>query len=228
MHMDGTEFIREQLNMVRQRRLTVPEAAAVFDTDAAEIRRAVERGTLEASLEQRGARQHRLVAADHVLVWLMAKPLRPDYYKIISKSFFKPESWQVERNRVFLSFSSGDTTSAPKYLIYLDDVIGTVSKRLKELDDAQTRIETRKGADPVIKGTEIEAHRIAALLNGGVSVEDVLRDFPSLTREQVAAAAAYSKAYPKQGRPFPNRSAKSAMRAGRGGLRRAFAAADED
>jgi len=226
--MDGVETIREQLNIVRQRRLTVPEAAAVFDTDATEIRRAVEGGILEASIERHGARRHRLLAADRVLVWHMAKLLRSDYHEAVWKSLFEPKSWHVEKDRVFLSFLSGDKVNAAKYYVLLNDFIGGVSERLMALDDAHAHVEVRKDGDPVIKGTEIEAHRIAALLAGGASVEDVLRDFPILTRTQVMSAAAYAKAHPKQGRPYPSRSAKSAMRAGRGGLRRAFATADEE
>jgi len=226
--MGGVEAIRDQLNRVRQRRLTVPEAAAVFDTGSMEIRRAVERGILEASIEQHGARRYRLLAADRVLAWRMAKPLRPEYHEAFSKALFEPKSWHVESDLEFLSFSSEEKVSAGKYRVNLNEVVGEISERLKALDDAHAHIETRKGADPFIKGTEIEAHRIAALIDGGASIEDVLRDFPALTHAKVAAAAAYAKAHPKQGRPYPSRSAKSAMRAGRGGLRRAFAAADEE
>ena len=73
----------------------------------------------------------------------------------------------------------------------------------------------------------VEAHRIAALVEGGMSVEDVLRDYPNLTAAQVEFALAYAKVNPKHGRPYPAHTVKAALRKGRGGLGRAFAAARE-
>ena len=42
-------------------------------------------------------------------------------------------------------------------------------------------------------------------------MEDIVADFPSLTREQVEAAIEFAKAYPKRGRPYPGRSLKRAL-----------------
>lgn len=226
--MAGLELVLEQMKAVRQRSLTVPEAAAVFDTDASELRRAVDRGLLQASFTPQGARRYRLLAADRVLAWMMAKPLRPDYHEAFSNSLFESKSWHVESNQVFLSFSADDKASTVKYNILLDDIFGKITQRLKALDDAQAHVEVRKGADPVIRGTGIEVHRIAALLDGGARLEEVVHDFPELTEDQIVAAVAYARAHPKQGRPYPGRSAKAAMRAGRGGLRRAFIAAEDE
>jgi hypothetical protein len=77
----------------------------------------------------------------------------------------------------------------------------------------------------MIRGAGVEAHRIAALVEGGMPIAEVMRDYPGLTRAQVEAAVAYARAYPKQGHPFPGRSVKSVLRQGRGGLGKAFLAA---
>lgn len=76
-----------------------------------------------------------------------------------------------------------------------------------------------------LRGTDVEADRIAALLTGGMSVEDVLRDYPNLTRPQLAAALAYAAANPGAVAAYPTRTVKAALRAGRGGLAETFAAA---
>ncbi len=60
-----------------------------------------------------------------------------------------------------------------------------------------------------------------------MQAEEVLRDYPTLTRPQLEAAVAYARVTPKQGRPYPARTVKSALRQGRGGLERAFAAAHD-
>ncbi len=82
--------------------------------------------------------------------------------------------------------------------------------------------------DATIRGTGVEAHRIAALINGGMRQDEVLRDYPNLTSAQIDAAVAYARAKPEQGRAYPERTVKSVLRKGRGGLKRAFAAARDD
>ena len=73
-------------------------------------------------------------------------------------------------------------------------------------------VETDRTGIPVIAGTGIEAHRIAALLDGGMAVGEVLGDYISLTRDQVLAAKAYADVHPWTGAPFPRITVKKAMR----------------
>ena len=89
--------------------------------------------------------------------------------------------------------------------------VAIVEAKLKELERLADYIDS-SGGEALIKGTQIEAHRIAALLDGGMTVEAVLRDYPSLMERQVLAAKAYADANPKPGRPFPRQTAKAAMR----------------
>lgn len=54
---------------------------------------------------------------------------------------------------------------------------------------------------PVIAGTRIPVHDVAAALAAGQSMERVLSAYPSLTEEQADLAALYARANPLQGRP---------------------------
>ena len=45
-----------------------------------------------------------------------------------------------------------------------------------------------------------------------MDVDEVVRDYVSLTRAQVLAAKAYADAHPWTGEPFPELTAKKAMR----------------
>jgi uncharacterized protein (DUF433 family) len=90
-----------------------------------------------------------------------------------------------------------------------------VGSKLKMLEKLSNEIDPAGGA-ALIKGTRIEAFRIAALLDGGMTMEDVLRDYPTLSERQVLAAKAYAEINPKVGRPFPKRTVKSALRSGKG------------
>jgi uncharacterized protein (DUF433 family) len=72
----------------------------------------------------------------------------------------------------------------------------------------------RTGDEPVIKGTGINAYRIAALCEG-MTVEEILADYPSLSDVEVAAAKAFAASHPKPGRPYPKITAKRALREAR-------------
>ena len=60
----------------------------------------------------------------------------------------------------------------------------------------------------VIAGTTVEAHRIAALLDGAMDVDEVLRDYGTLDRAQVLAAKAYADEHPWVGPPYPRLTGK--------------------
>jgi uncharacterized protein (DUF433 family) len=86
-----------------------------------------------------------------------------------------------------------------------------VESKVQELEKLSSEIDDSRG-EALIKGTRVEAFRIAALLDGGMTVAAVLRDYPSLTEHQVLAAKAYAEINPKVGRPYPKTTAKAAMR----------------
>jgi uncharacterized protein (DUF433 family) len=48
------------------------------------------------------------------------------------------------------------------------------------------------GGRPTIRGTRITAHTVLEFLGAGDSVEDVLDEYPTLTREDVLACLRYS------------------------------------
>ena len=99
--------------------------------------------------------------------------------------------------------SQTSTTARPA----LTETRNEADEKLLDLIDAS-------GADPVIKGTTVNAYRIAALLEA-MSVEHILRDYPSLDVRRVLAARLYAESRPKSGRPYPNVTAKTVMREAR-------------
>jgi uncharacterized protein (DUF433 family) len=68
-------------------------------------------------------------------------------------------------------------------------------------------------ADPRIAGTRIPIYRIAALLDGGMTVNEVAEDFPSLTKGQIASAYLYAKSNPPHPTiRYPKQSLKRLLR----------------
>lgn len=57
------------------------------------------------------------------------------------------------------------------------------------------------GGTPVLRGTRITVYAVLGRINGGDSVDDILADYPNLTRESVETATLYARTHPFVGRP---------------------------
>lgn len=51
-----------------------------------------------------------------------------------------------------------------------------------------------RSGKPCIKGTRITAYDVLEYLAGGMTEDDILRDFPDLTREDIRATLAFAAA----------------------------------
>ena len=58
-----------------------------------------------------------------------------------------------------------------------------------------------KGGEPVIKGSRVSVHSLAARLAGGESDEILSEDFPHVPAEAREVALLYARANPRRGRP---------------------------
>lgn len=57
------------------------------------------------------------------------------------------------------------------------------------------------GGEPVIKGTRVPLRTVLASLAEGDSIQDILRDFPTLTEEDVRAVIAFAAASAEEDLP---------------------------
>lgn len=79
-----------------------------------------------------------------------------------------------------------------------------VRKRLALLRKARRKVVSDpeiRGGMPVIKGTRIGAHEIAAMLAQETNEAEFLQDYPTLKAEDLEVARIYAAAYPRRGRP---------------------------
>jgi len=59
------------------------------------------------------------------------------------------------------------------------------------------------GGEPVITGTRVTVRTVLASLAEGMAVEEILSDFPSLSREAVRAVIAFAATSAEEDLPFP-------------------------
>jgi uncharacterized protein (DUF433 family) len=57
------------------------------------------------------------------------------------------------------------------------------------------------GGTPVIRGTHISVHDVAASIVAGMPMERILAAYPALNRDKLELAAIYADANPARGRP---------------------------
>lgn len=89
-------------------------------------------------------------------------------------------------------------------LVQVKAVRKELDERLKKLERAQSAIvadpETMRGT-PVYRGTRIPVELIAAMLNQGASIDEILEGYPALDCEKIELAPLYVQAFPRRGRP---------------------------
>ena len=89
-------------------------------------------------------------------------------------------------------------------IIDVDAARAKMTTRLKELELATRVIESdpeiMQGA-PVFRGTRVPVYLIAEMVERGVSPEEILDGYPSLTRDMLDHAHVYAATHPKPGRP---------------------------
>lgn len=182
---------------------TIAQAAYLLGAPLDAFKKTVDRSPVKPRVVRRAGLRVRYFAF-HDLVYLRAvdelsrwisRESRPDFYEAVKGA---------PLDDIDIVAFGPLTVKVRPYVIY-------VQLKTRELDTLAAKIDT-SGDEARIKGTTIEAHRIAALLDGGMTVADVLGDYPSLTEAQVLAAKAYADANPKPGRPYPAQTAKAALR----------------
>jgi uncharacterized protein (DUF433 family) len=83
-------------------------------------------------------------------------------------------------------------------------IVCDVKARLVQLFNAKKMVVCDPeilGGTPVIKGTRVPVYDVAASVEKGTAIPEILDAFPSLSHEQVELAAFYAKAIPPRGRP---------------------------
>jgi uncharacterized protein (DUF433 family) len=75
-------------------------------------------------------------------------------------------------------------------------------KRLRKVEQMVVSDPEIMSGTPVYRQTRIPIELVAAMMDQGASVEEILDGYPALSREQVNLAPLYVKAFPRRGRPL--------------------------
>ena len=183
---------------------TATEVAFVLREPLRAVKKALDEGPVQAKLVRKAGGAVRAVEWIDVLYLFAIRALRDE---------LTPKA----RNEFYQALKRDPTGSAQvvhfgRLSVAISDLMAEVQRRAQDLAELAGKVEFRNDGEALLKGTDIEVHRIAALLGGGMTPAEICQDYPSLTLEAVAIAKTYAEAYPKPGRPYPSKTVKRAIK----------------
>lgn len=182
---------------------TAPEVAFVLREPVKSVRKAFDDGPVEAKLIRKAGGMVRAVEWADLLYLFVVRTLRDELTPKARIEFYHALKQAAVDDAREIRFG--------RLSVAIDDLRTEASERAHQLADLAGSVEFRDDGEAVLKGSNVEVHRVAALLSGGVQPEDILHDYPSLDAETIATAKAYAEAYPKVGRPYPAGTVKRAL-----------------
>ncbi len=176
--------------------LTLNEAGYVVEQSSTAINRAVDRGVIKAEIQRRGKGRLRKVGSAELRFLAIAREVEKDLTPAARRKVYEAmRRLPPDTHRLSVGMMEFKLTEVDRRIL----------ERLDRLAAVKALVEERPDGDPVLRGTNVPAHVVAALARGQ-SASEILEDFPSLTAKQIDAAIEYAKIYPKAGRPLPTRS----------------------
>lgn len=189
--------------MAHMAQFTAAEAAFVLREPVRAVKKSLDFGPIRSVLVRRAGAPVRAIGWSDLFYLYAVRALRDELTPKARSEFYEAlQQTPIERS---------DEVRFGRFRISVRDLIDEVERRTSDLAALAEKVEFRADGEPLLKGTQIEVYRIAALLDGGALIEQVLEDYPSLSKQNVETAKAYAEAYPKAGRPYPRTSVKRAL-----------------
>jgi uncharacterized protein (DUF433 family) len=112
------------------------------------------------------------------------------------------------RQRLFVAIAATPTAKTVKaddlLIVDVGEARRQVGRGVHDLKAAEalvTRDKATLGGEPVFQGTRIPVYGIAAMLDAGATVEELLSGYPKLTERMLDLARIWATAHPRRGRP---------------------------
>lgn len=172
--------------------LTPAEAAVVAEMTVRQVNKLIDEELPARAVRRRGGR--RLVTASGAACLMARKDLSglltADARRLVFQALVRGER--------------GEATLSSTVSVDLTRAYKMIETKIAELKTSKGLVETDPeilGGRPCFRGTRIPVAQIAELLAQGADADELLEDYPSLTREMIEAAPTLAKAYPARGRP---------------------------
>lgn len=190
-----------------RRWFSLKEAAAIAGVAEKDVRNELARRIIVPSREPRGEHTTLRFDARAAFCFYVSRhsplpipmPDRAALYRLLRSRAVADGPWKRVRNGVC---HSGTLT------LWLDTIFSRFRGELRAYRRGLRRIESNPrilGGEPVFGGTRISVRHVGLLAARGVSVEEILADFPALSPGDVAFARIVAAMKPNPGRPSGKR-----------------------
>ncbi len=159
---------------------------------------------MRAVLQLRFGAQVRVIGWSDLLYLFVVRALRVDLTPKARAEFYEALSRAQP--------DCADEVRFGRFHVAVADLVDELKQRTTELDELRGKVEFADNGNAVLASRGVEVHRIAALLNGGLSVNAVLEEYPFLSEDAVEVARTYAQTWPRPGRPYPRTTSNRAMR----------------
>jgi len=183
--------------------LTAPEAAVVSRVSVRDVHRVIDENILPQEFFSVRNGRHVVAAGCSLIAF---------YFESAGRLTSEERLWTIRSAGPRLRGAAGtaelmteDWTFHDEFLtIDLEPFLRNTWERLRRLDQARAMVVTSPdvlSATPVIRGTRIPVHDVAASIAAGIQMDRVLAAYPSLDADKIDLAVIYAEANPPRGRP---------------------------
>ena len=176
---------------------TPAQAAAITGLPLAAVHKAIDSRLIRPRSARAGATVRRLLSKEQ-LIYLQ---LEAEGLRLLPVRTRREIAEAIQRSPGTEKLPVANGTAL---LIAIGTARRAVESQLKQLarmeDMVVSNPEIMRGT-PVFKGTRIPVDLVADMLAQGAAVEDILEGYPTLSKEKLAIAPLYMRAFPRRGRP---------------------------
>ena len=181
---------------------TVKEAAVLAGLSERTIRNEIDRGVIHVGRKPKGRAVAVALPKGAVLYFRLMKDMpvrltqkdRGALYRLLSSKVRKVGDWHIEHDTLRRGILALDTKSIWNDL---DDSLRVYEAGLKKVVSHPETL----GGEPVFAGTRIPIRHVGKLASRGIRVSEIKSDYPSLSDDDIAFAAVFSRMKPSPGRP---------------------------
>ncbi len=131
--------------------------------------------------------------------------------------------------QIFEAASNESFSGIPAGMTVLSEIISGWGGVTEITPTVLKTVVTFSTGEEVIPDTDISVYRMLALRDGGMSVAEIMIDFPGLSERQIEAAVLRARSEPYYGKRYPRKTLKHFLRKGSfGRLKRELAEIEAD
>ena len=176
---------------------TPAQAAAITGLPLAAVHKAIDTGLIRLRSTRSGATVRRLLTKEQ-LIYLQ---LEAEGLRLLPVATRREIAESIQRSP---KTETLPVANGAALLIEIGTARRAVENQLKHLARIEEMVvsdpEIMRGT-PVFKGTRIPVDLVADMIAQGATAEEILEGYPTLSKEKIAVAPLYMRAFPRRGRP---------------------------